>query len=244
MFLFNSKSCLLATISALQHQIQQSNSAYTTSELGLGTSFSASTSLFSTPVSTVLKLLPSGGWGFFGGVCILNELCGLSTSKASLLSPPFAGCPLARPKTKGYKLSQQHSRVVQWAGMQPVGHSWGLLETGFGESGKEMVQSCAGSPRPPFKSGPNTACAANFKLLEAHLTLSIAQFPLVSPGRGEDTEAPLALNHIQVSVRGPVASTDISWLSFDKNKPMVKAGWCEENGSQQPVQRALQVLCW
>lgn len=115
MFLFNSKSCLLATISALQHQIQQSNSAYTTSELGLGTSFSASTSLFSTPVSTVLKLLPSGGWGFFGGVCILNELCGLSTSKASLLSPPFAGCPLARPKTKGYKLSQQHSRVVQWA---------------------------------------------------------------------------------------------------------------------------------
>lgn len=108
MFLFNSKACLPATISTLQHH-KQSNSAYTTSELGLGTSFSASTSLFSTPVSTVLKLLLSGGWGFFGGVCILNELCGLPTSKASLLPPPFSGCLLARPKTKGYKLSQVHA---------------------------------------------------------------------------------------------------------------------------------------
>lgn len=47
-----------------------------------------------------------------------------------------------------------------------------------------------------------------------------------------------------VSLRGPVASTDTSWLPFDENKPMVKAGWGQENGSQQPVQRALQVLCW
>lgn len=156
-FLFNSKACLPATICSLQHH-KQSNSAYTTSELGLSTSFSASTSLFSTPVSTVLKLLLSVGWGFFGGVCILNELCGLPTSKASLLSPPFTGCPLARPKTKGYKLSQQRSRSMQCAGMQPVGQSWGLLERGFGGIRQgDCAELCRGAPGP----GPHPCLHSN-----------------------------------------------------------------------------------
>lgn len=128
--LFNDKTCLLATISSLQHH-KQSNSAYTTSELGLGAIFSASTSLFSTPVSTGLKLLVSGGWGFFGSVCILNELCGLPTSKASLLSPLFTGCPAARPKTEGYKLSLCCPRSMQHMGRQRVGQQLGCRK-GFG----------------------------------------------------------------------------------------------------------------
>lgn len=183
MFLFNSETCLLATISALQHH-KQSNSACTTSELGLGTSFSASTSLFSTPVSTVLKLLLSGGWGFFGGVCILNELCGLPTSKASLLSPPFTGCPLARPKTKGYKLSQQHSGSMQgcslWDTPGAAGERGWRIRRG---DGAELCCFTQTRPHPCLHSNQaQTVCAANFKLLEAHLTLSSAQFPLVSPG--------------------------------------------------------------
>lgn len=105
--------------------------------------------MFSTPVSTGLKLLLSGGWGFFGGVCTLNELCGLPTSKASLLSPLFTGCPLARPKTKGYKLSQQRPRPMQHAGMQPTGQSRGLLERGLGGIRQgDGAELCRGAPRP------------------------------------------------------------------------------------------------
>lgn len=56
--------------------------------------------------------------GFFSGVCILNELCGLPTSKASLLSPLFTDCPAVRPKTEGCKLPLCCPRSLQHVGMQ------------------------------------------------------------------------------------------------------------------------------
>lgn len=51
-------------------------------------------------------------------------------------------------------------------------------------------------------------------------------------------------SHAGASLRGAAASTDTGWFSFDIRKPVLEAGWCQGCGSQQPVRRALQVLCW
>lgn len=184
----------------------------------------------------------SGGWGFFGGVCILNELCGLPTSKASLLSPLFPGCPLARPKTEGYKLSQQHPRSMQHAGMQPVGQSCGLLERDFGGIRQgDGAEPCRGVPRP----GPRPCLHSNQTQIQCALRTSsclkhVSPSPLpsllwcqVSPGRGAVmvagwlAQSPLDReSHAGASPRRAAASTDTSWVPFDTSKPILKAGWC------------------
>lgn len=196
--------------------------------------------MFSTPVSTGLKLLLSGGWGFFGGVCTLNELCGLPTSKASPLSPLFTGCPLARPKTKGYKLSQQRPRPMQHAGMQPTGQSRGLLERGLGGIRQgDGAEPCRAHPDPvPILTSIQITpkYSMRCRLQAAYGTFHPPRCPVcsgarcllgkqkqrwglgLSPLRGESEPGP--------SPRGAAASTDTSWLLFDISKPMGKAGWC------------------
>lgn len=184
----------------------------------------------------------------------------------SPLQKPFCshsstGCPLARPETKGYKLSQQRPRSVQHAGMQPAGQSSGLLERGFGGIRQgHGAELCQGAPRPR----PHPCLHSNQTQIQCALQISsclkhVSPSPLpslcwcqVSPRQGEavmaagwPAQSPLSReSRTGSSPRGAAASTDTSWLPFNISKPMLKASWCQGCGSQQPLRRALQVLCW
>lgn len=128
--------------------------------------------------------------GFFSGVCILNELCGLPTSKASLLSPLFTDCPAVRPKTEGYKLPLCRPRSLQHMGMQ----QWDSHQCCWRVSGGNWARSQCRASSPPFKSDPNAACAAQ-----------VALVPCVSWDRRRDRDkcrAPSAENGTQVLHQG------------------------------------------